>query len=184
MPSQRRAPQQPESEAAPAERPMAAGDGRVATRMTPGGPWVEVLKGSGRVRKAVPRLTIERDQAAASPLVVIATFVVAAVVLTVVVYAVAFDRPADRLDLVQGQDGEGNLQFTVGRTAGGLAWSQVDLQFVDRAGTDVARSILVKPNGTVARGDVVATSSPPPAGTYLLLAMRGGTELSRLVVVL
>lgn len=125
-------------------------------------------------------MRLTRDDEAASPLVVLTTFVLVAILLTVIVYAVAFDRPEDRVELVVVDDGA--LAFDVTRTGGGLAWHELTVRFLDRAGTDQAGVYLHVPNGTVSRGDRITVQPQPPAGTYLLLVLHGGDELSRLRV--
>lgn len=126
-------------------------------------------------------MRLRSDTQAASPLVVIATFVLGAAVLTALGYALLFDRPEDRLQLVQ-VESDGALAFEVSQAQGGLAWDDVTLRFLDRAGTDQAGAFLQPPAGDVDRGDRVAVAPRPPAGTYLLLVLHGGDELSRLVV--
>lgn len=111
---------------------------------------------------------------------VIATFVLAAIVLTVVVYALAFDRPEPRLQVVYAQGAEPS--FEVSRAGGGLDWDDVTLKLLDRAGTDQADTFLVAPSGHVDKGDAIAIHPLPPSGTYVLVVSAKGSELSRLVV--
>lgn len=122
-----------------------------------------------------------RDDSAASPMVVLTTFVIVAVLVTVVVYALAFDRPESGVSLVAVHD-KGSLAFDVTKTSGGLDWGDVTLRFLDRAGTDLAESYLQIPQGAIDPEDRVAVSPLPPGGTYLLLVFQEGTELSRLSV--
>lgn len=126
-------------------------------------------------------MRLRNDTQAASPLVVIATFVLGAIVLTALGYAFLFDRPEERLQVVavEGPDGPA---FEVTHAAGGLAWDDVTLRFLDRAGTDQAATFLQQPGGDVDKGDRIAVSPHPPAGSYVLLVLSDGDELSRLVV--
>ena len=126
-------------------------------------------------------MRLRNDTVAASPLVVIATFVLGAIVLTAIAYALFFDRPEDRLQLVQA-DADGALAFDVAQEGGSLSWGDVTLRFLDRAGTDQAGTFLHEPTGEVDKGDRVTVDPQPPAGTYVLLVLRGGDELSRLIV--
>lgn len=126
-------------------------------------------------------MALARDESAASPLVVITTFVLVAVMLTVIVYAVAFDRPEPGAAFVAVRDG-GALAFEVTQTSGGLAWEDLTLRFLDRAGADLAESYLQIPTGAIQREDRLTVMPLPPAGTYLLLAFHDGRELSRLAV--
>lgn len=124
---------------------------------------------------------LRSDTHAASPLVVIATFVLGAVVITALAYAFAFDRPEPRLQVVAVDAAEGPA-FEVSQAGGSLAWDDITLRFLDRAGTDQAANFLQPPTGDVDKGDRIALSPQPPAGTYLLLVISDGDELSRLVV--
>lgn len=114
-------------------------------------------------------------------MVVLTTFVLVAVMVTVVVYALAFDRPEPGVALVAVRD-EGALAFDVTKASGGLDWNQVTLRFLDRAGTDLAASYLQIPPGSIEPEDRVMVTPLPPAGTYLLLVFQDGKELSRLSV--
>lgn len=127
-------------------------------------------------------MRLRSDVHAASPLVVIATFVLGAVLVTALAYALLFDRPEDRLQLVQVEGQDGALAFEVSQAQGGLDWDQVTLRFIDRANTDQADLFLHPPRGGVDKGDVVTVAPRPPAGTYLLLVLHDGSELSRVVV--
>jgi hypothetical protein len=122
-----------------------------------------------------------RDDTAASPLVVLTTFVIVAVLVTVVIYALAFDRPVAGVSLVAVKE-DGSLAFDVTKTSGGLDWTEVTLRFLDRAGTDLSSPYLQVPDGSIDVEDRVAVTPLPPAGTYLLLVFKGDTELSRLAV--
>lgn len=126
-------------------------------------------------------MALARDDSAASPLVVLTTFVIVAVLITVAVYALAFDRPEAGVALVAVHE-DGGLAFDVMKTAGGLTWGEVDVQFLDRAGTDLADSYLVLPPGAIDPEDRIVVTPLPPAGAYLLLVFKDGTELSRLAV--
>jgi hypothetical protein len=125
---------------------------------------------------------LRNDDEAASPLVVIATFVGAAILVTVLVYALAFDRPEPKLQVVYVQDPDGAATFEVTQEGGGLAWGDVTLRLLDRAGTDQADNFLVEPMGDVDEGDAIRIQPLPPAGTYVLLVSAKGHELARLVV--
>lgn len=127
-------------------------------------------------------VALARDDSAASPLVVLTTFVVVAVLVTIIVYALAFDRPEDGVSLVAVRDEGGALAFDVTATSGGLAWDDVTLRFLDRAGTDLADSYLEVPEGDIDPEDRVLVPTLPPAGTYLLLVFGEDHELSRLSV--
>lgn len=124
-------------------------------------------------------MDFRRDTHAASPLVVIATFVAVAVLLTAGIYAVAFDRPEDRLHVVA-VDVNGSLAFDVTQAAGGLSWDELTLRLLDRAGTDQSATFLQVPAGDVNPGDRITVSPQPPAGSYLLLVLQGSDELARL----
>lgn len=115
---------------------------------------------------------------AASPLVVILTFVAGAVLITALGYALLFDRPEDRLQVVAVEEGEARF-FEVTHAQGGLSWEDVTLRFLDRAGTDQAATFLQPPTGDVGVGDRIAVAPAPPAGTYFLLVLQDGHELSR-----
>lgn len=126
-------------------------------------------------------MRLRSDTQAASPLVVIATFVLGAVVVTALAYAFAFDRPEPRLQVVAVEGADGPA-FEVSQSAGSLSWDDITLRFLDRAETDQAANFLQPPTGDVDEGDRIGLSPQPPAGTYLLLVMSDGDELSRLVV--
>ena len=126
-------------------------------------------------------MRLRSDTDAASPLVVIATFVAGAIILTAIAYAFLFDRPEERLQVVA-VDGTDGPTFEVTHAGGDLAWSDITLRFLDRAGTDQAETFLQPPGGDVDKGDRIAVSPHPPAGTYVLLVLSDGDELSRLVV--
>ena len=129
-------------------------------------------------------MALARDDSAASPLVVITTFVLAAVLVTIVVYAVAFDRPEPGLAFVAARGESGALSFDVTQVSGGLSWDEVTLRLLDRAGTDLGEAYLRVPEGEIEREQRVGVEPLPPAGTYLLLAFLGDEELSRLSVTL
>jgi hypothetical protein len=124
---------------------------------------------------------LRRDESAASPLVVLTTFVLVAVLLTITVYALAFDRPEPGIAFTEAQDG-GALAFDVTSATGGLEWSEVDVQFIDRAGTDVSTTFLHLPTGSIDRDDRIAVAPQPPAGLYILRVLHDGDELSRIAV--
>jgi hypothetical protein len=126
---------------------------------------------------------LARDDSAASPLVVITTFVLVAVLLTVIIYALVFDRPEPDVALVAVREDSGALAFDVTKTSGGLAWDEVTVRFLDRAGTDLSASYLQVPGGSIDPEDRIAVAPLPPGGTYLLMVFRGEQELTRLSVV-
>lgn len=126
-------------------------------------------------------MALRRDDAAASPLTVVVTVVILAALLTVGLYALVFDRPEESLGLVARRDG-GGLHFDVAQERGGLEWDELTVRFIDRAGTDLASTHLQVPSGPVDRDDRVQAHPLPPGGTYLLLVLKGDTELVRLAV--
>ena len=126
-------------------------------------------------------MPLGRDDSAASPLVVLTTFVLVAVLLTIAVYALVFDRPEPGVDLTEVHDGDA-LAFDVTRASGGLAWAEVEVRFIDRAGTDVAAAFLHLPTGAIDRADRIAVAPQPPAGTYILQILHDGDELARVGV--
>lgn len=125
-----------------------------------------------------------RDDSAASPLVVLTTFVLVAVLVTIVVYALVFDRPEPGVDLVAVRDDGGELAFDVTEASGGLQWEEVSLRFLDRSGADLSSSYLQVPVGSIDREDRIGVHPLPPAGTYLLLVFDDDEELARLAVTL
>ena len=127
-------------------------------------------------------VALARDENAASPLVVLTTFVLVAVLVTIVVYALAFDRPEPGVSLVVVREDDGALAFDVTQASGDLSWDEVTVRFLDRAGSDLADSHLAIPTGSIDAEDRVVASTLPPAGTYLLLVFEGDDELSRLAV--
>jgi hypothetical protein len=126
-------------------------------------------------------VALRRDDAAASPLTVIVTFVVVAVLLTVAIYALFFDKPEPGVGLVAARD-ETGLHFDVTRESGGLEWGDLTFRLLDRGGMDVAPQYIHAPAGSVDPDDRVDVSPLPPGGTYLLLLLKGDDELSRLSV--
>lgn len=122
-----------------------------------------------------------RDDSAASPLVVLTTFVIVAVLITIAVYALAFDRPEPGVGLTTVRE-DGVLAFDVTRASGGLAWADVDVRFIDRAGTNVADSFLRLPTGVIDPEDRIAVAPQPPGGTYILQILHEGDELTRMSV--
>jgi hypothetical protein len=126
-------------------------------------------------------VALRRDDSAASPLTVIVTFVVVAVLLTVAIYALFFDKPETSVGLVTVRDASG-LHFDVAKESGDLAWDGLSFRFLDRAGTDLAGQYVHPPAGAVDRDDRVEVYPLPPGGTYLLLLLHGEDELARLAV--
>lgn len=129
-------------------------------------------------------VAFRRDDQAASPLVVLTTFVLVAVLITVAVYALVFDRPKAEVQLVEQRDASGAVSLVVSHTAGGLDWSDVTLKMLDRAGTDVSAAYLHAPTGHIDRLDIVSVDPHPPAGSYVVLALHKGNEISRLALTL
>lgn len=129
-------------------------------------------------------MALDRDDSAASPLVVIATFVLVAIAVTVLVYALFFDRPEPGVQLVAVRGADGSLAFEVAQESGSLTWDDVTLRFVDAAGNDLASAYLREPGGDVDRSDRVEVEPLPPSGSYLLIVLHGGDELSRLALAL
>lgn len=128
-------------------------------------------------------MLLRDDTSAASPLVVITTFVLGAILVTAGAYAIFFDRPDPALRLVESR-GEGNLTFEVASTAGGLSWDTLRVRFLDRANTDQAETFLQLPAGHVKRGQDIVVDPLPASGTYVLLVTHKGSEISRLSVTL
>jgi hypothetical protein len=125
---------------------------------------------------------LARDDAAASPLVVLTTFVIVAVLITIAVYALVFDKPSQQVQLTPTHAADGSLAFDVSKSSGGLSWSDVRVRFLDRAGSDQSLSYLHLPRGSIDREDRITVAPQPPAGTYLVQVLKGETELSRLAV--
>jgi hypothetical protein len=124
---------------------------------------------------------LRKDDSAASPLVVLTTFVVVAVLITIAVYALAFDNPEPDLKVSPSHDG-GVLAFDVTAAAGEIAWGDVDVRFINRGGTDVASTYLRLPTGVIEEDDRIAVAPQPPAGLYLFQVFHEGDELVRLSV--
>lgn len=129
-------------------------------------------------------MRLSRDESAASPLVVLTTFVIVAVLITVAVYALVFDKPSNQVQLTPAHGSDGALAFDVSKTSGKLAWEDVRVRLIDRAGTDVAGSYLHLPNGRIDVNDRIGVAPQPAAGTYILQVLKGDVELSRLAVTL
>jgi len=119
------------------------------------------------------------DGAAASPLMVIATFVLVASGVTALLFFAFVDTAPPAVSLQQTSDG-GNPAFQVVSEHGGLGWEDLGVQFIDPAGTDRAAAYLLVPNGTVDSGDRITLRSAPPGGSYLLRLVDGERELARL----
>jgi hypothetical protein len=126
-------------------------------------------------------VSLRRDESAASPLLVLTTFVLVAVLITIAVYALAFDRPEPGVSLTSVRD-DGALAFEVTKASGGLSWGDVQVRFLDRGGSDVAAAYLHVPTGAIGKGDRIAVAPQPAAGTYLLQVFSGTEELARLAV--
>ncbi len=114
---------------------------------------------------------------AASPLAVIATFVLVAVGLTTLLFFLFVDTTNELLELQETND-----RFVVTSTEGNLEWGDLRVQLVDRAGAD-RTDFLTIPDGAVEEGDAIEFASMPPGGEYLLLVTLDGQELVRLRVV-
>lgn len=127
-------------------------------------------------------MRFRRDDAAASPLVVLTTFVLVAVAVTVAAYALLVDRPEPELAVTPVHE-DGTLAFfDVTRTGGDLEWGDLEVRFTDRGNVDVTDTYLRVPTGEVGRDDRIEVSPVPPAGTYLLQVFLAGDELVRLAV--
>lgn len=129
------------------------------------------------------RRSLRRDESAASPLVVLTTFVLVAVLITIAVYVLVFDRPEPGIGLTAVEDGDA-LAFAVTSASGGLVWADLDIQFIDRAGTDVSAAFLHVPTGVVDEDDRISVAPQPPAGRYILRIVHEGDELARLGITL
>lgn len=134
--------------------------------------------------KAAPALpqpvNFRRDQAAASPLMVIATFVLVAAGLTALLFFAFVDTAPDTLAIEQGE-AEGGPAFRVVSKHGDLAWERLTVRFIDPAGVDRASLFLAVPGGSVDTDDAITMRTLPPPGTYHLRIYRGEAELERLV---
>lgn len=116
---------------------------------------------------------------AASPLVVIATFVLLAVGLTALAFFLFVDTTTPLLE-VQEVEGDAGPAFEVTRAQGGLRWGELEVRLLDHAGTDHAERVLALPTGGVEEGDRITLAQPVPGGDYLLVVEGGGEELVRL----
>lgn len=126
-------------------------------------------------------MRLRHDDQAASPLVVLTTFVVVAVLVTIAIYALVVDNPEPAIAVTPVHE-DGVLAFQVTRAAGDLAWADVEVRFLDRAGVDVADTYLHLPSGAVDVEDRIAVAPQPPAGRYLLQMFAEDEELVRLAV--
>lgn len=121
-------------------------------------------------------MELRRDLEAASPLVVILTVVLVAVGLTTLVFFLVVDTTATLLEI---QQVEGPA-FQVTDTSGDLAWGELEVVFLDRAGEDLAATFLSVPTGPVEEGDRITLRQHPPGGDYLLVVRFEGEDLARL----
>jgi hypothetical protein len=121
------------------------------------------------------------DDVGASPLMVIATFVLAAAGITALLFFAFVDTAPPALSLQQVDDG-GVPAFRVVDEHGGLAWDELSVRFIDPAGRDQAEFFLDVPAGDVEPGDTITLRSGLPGGTYHLRVFDGERELHRLVV--
>ncbi|MFO1533369.1 MAG: hypothetical protein ABR562_06705 [Thermoplasmatota archaeon] len=119
-----------------------------------------------------------RQDEAASPLMVIATFVLVASGVTALLFFAFVDTSPPSVSLQQVSDGA--PAFKVVAEHGGLKWESLKVQFVDSAGADHADVYLEIPNGELQTGDRIALRSGLPAGNYLLRVFDGERELARL----
>lgn len=126
-------------------------------------------------------MDLRRNQDAASPLMVIATFVLVASGVTALLFFALVDTAPPALSL-QRVDQQGIPAFRVVDEHGGLSWDQLTVQFVDPAGTDQASLYLDVPAGEILPGQVITLRSGLPAGTYLLRLHDGERELAREVL--
>jgi hypothetical protein len=118
---------------------------------------------------------------AASPLTVLAVFVlVAAGVTALAVHFLSGNGPS--VVTIQQVDDGGPGAFQVTSVHGDLQWTHLTVRFIDPAGVDRASLYLAVPQGPVAVGDQLAYRTAPPAGPYLLQVLDGSTELVRLAV--
>jgi hypothetical protein len=123
------------------------------------------------------------DSRAASPIVVIATFVLVAVGITSLVVFLIVDTTAPLLELQEVREGGPDaMQFRVVDSAGGISWGNLQVQFLDRGGFDRATDYLSVPTGKVAEGDAITLREGLPGGTYVLRVLLEGEELVRLSV--
>jgi len=113
---------------------------------------------------------------AASPLMVIATFVLVAAGLTALLFFAFVDTAPPSLSL---QQDAGAATFQVVALHGSIDWSHVQAHFVDHAGTDHATWLDVPTSGAVHAGDRITLKVQPPAGQYLLRIFDGDRELAR-----
>jgi len=124
---------------------------------------------------------LRRDQDAASPLMVIATFVLVASGVTALVFFAFVDMAPPAVSL-QRIDQQGVPAFRVVDEHGGLSWDELKVEFVDPAGADQASVYLEVPAGDILPGDLIKLRSGLPAGTYLLRLHDGERELAREVL--
>ncbi len=119
------------------------------------------------------------DQEAASPLVVLSTFVGVAIVVTVGVMLLIVDAPERDVQLVLGETTDGSYLEVVA-ASGGVRWDDLDIALLDAAGLDRASTYLEVPDGTIEVGQRISFTHEPAAGTYLLqVTGRGGLMLQQ-----
>lgn len=121
---------------------------------------------------------LRRDEAAASPLMVIATVVLVASGITALLFFALVDTAPSALSLQETREG-GVPAFRVVSTHGGLDWEELGVRFVDPAGVDQTRLLLHLPNGTVDPDDVITLRTAPPPGVYHLRIYLEDRELER-----
>lgn len=123
-----------------------------------------------------PAMAFGRDGEAASPLAVIAVFVLVASGVTALAFFLFFDRPDREIQIRPEADG-----FVVEEVTGSFRWSSLDIQLLDAAGADRAPLYLDLPDGRVDADDAIALRHQVPAGAYLLRLLDGGHEVGRVV---
>ncbi len=122
-------------------------------------------------------MEFRRDDAAASPLVVLTVFVLVASGVTALVFFFFVDRPDAGIEVrPAGEEG-----FVVEDVVGSFRWSGLRIEFLDAAGVDRAGLYLEAPDGRVGADDAIALRHQVPAGTYLLRLLDGGDEVGRAV---
>lgn len=114
-----------------------------------------------------------RDEAA-SPLVVIITFVLVAIGITTLLFFLVVDTAGPDVEV---QAVEGGFEVT--QVTGSIAWSDLDVRFLDRAGRDQADTYLDLPTGKVREGERIDLRAQPPQGTFVLVVALEDEELAR-----
>lgn len=110
---------------------------------------------------------------------VIATFVLVAAGLTALLFF-AFVDTAPPAVALQEMDDQGVRVFQVVSEHGDLRWENLQVRFINPAGTDRASLYLSVPTGPVDVGDRITFLSAPPGGLYHLRVFDGERELARI----